>query len=294
MKSLWCAVVVLSLLAAGCGCENIEAGSVGVQTRFGKVQDQILYEGFNWVSVWNDVHPMTTRTQTYTMAGDGHEGQSDGTVNVLAKDQLAVTMDVSVMFHLNAPHSNKVYRFFGEDYANSIVHPLVRTAIRDAAAEFRAVQLIDERSALQRRMEKIVEGSLRGTLRSRRINTHAIVVDNILVRNIDLPNSLEEAIANVQRQSQQTAQRQQALLTARAEADRLRTEADGTAAATLVRARAEAEANRLVTASLTPEVLRLRQIEAQQAMLSNQHTRLVIVPSGTNTTLMMPGSMVGQ
>ena len=220
MKKLVLFVVLTSLLAAGCGCETIQPGNVGIEVNLGEVQQPVLREGFNWVGVLSDVTQMTTRTQTYTMAGAGTEGQSDGFVNVLARDQLAVQVEVSVMFHLNADHAIKVYRIFGEEYANGIVHPLVRTAVRDAASEFRAVELVDDRARLQARMEALVEQSLHGTLRGRHINPEAVVVDNILVRNIDLPNSLEESIANVQRQAQMTAQRQQALLTARAESDR--------------------------------------------------------------------------
>lgn len=285
------AVLVLATFAF-LSIEIVDAGNIGVPVTFGHVENYRLDEGIHIVNPFTSFHELSIRTQTYTMAGAGEEGKIDGSVNVLSKDQLAVTMDVSVMFHLNGLHSNNVYRFFGEEYANGIVHPLVRTAVRDAAAEFRAIQLIDERSALQARMEKLIANSLSSTLRSRKINQNAVMIDNILVRNIDLPNSLEESIANVQRQTQQTAQRQQALQTARAEAERQKMEAEGNASARLIRARAEAESNRIVTQSLTPEILHLRQIEAVNQILQNPGTRLVIVPSGTGTNLLLPGNFM--
>lgn len=285
-------VIVLGLIiAASMSITIINAGNVGVMATFGHVEKKTLSEGIHLVNPFTSVHELSARTQTYTMAGAGDEAQINGSVNVLAKDQLAVSMDVSVMFHLNTAHANSVYRYFGEHYADGVVHPLVRTAVRDAASEFRATQFIDERSALQNRMENLMLNSLKSALRSRNINQNAIVVDTILVRNIDLPASLEESIANVQRQTQQTAQRTQALQTARAEADRQKMEAEGDASARLIRARAESEANRIVSQSLTTEVLRLRQIDVMNNVLQNPSTRLIIVPSGSGTNLLLPGSL---
>lgn len=281
-------------------CTTVEPGETGVQVCWGTMDEKVYPSGF-YTTVFCNVHRMSTRTQTYTMAGAGREQQADGSVQVLTQDQLSVSLDVSVQFHLNDQGKNvlQVYRYLGERYDSDIVHPLVRTAVRDAASEFNAIQLVDQRSHLQTRMQSLVNDRLISTLRGRQIAPNAVVIDNILLRNIDLPNSLEESIANVQRQRQETAQREQAGLTATQEAARLRIEAEGASNAMLIRTRADAEAsriraqaqadsNRMLAQSLTPEVLRLRQIDVMSALMQNTNSRVIMVPAGQTPTLLMP------
>lgn len=288
---------LMTALLAATGCTQIEPGEVGVEVMFGKITPGVQQPGL-YLTVLDRVERMSIRTQTYTMAGTGAEGQANGSVNVLAKDQLPVLLDVSVMFHLNGARAIEVYRNFGATYDDGIVHPLVRTAVRDAASEFTAVDLVDRRTELQGRMGDLVRAQLASTLRARHVDADAVVIDGILIRNIDLPQSLDEAIANVQRQRQLTAASVQANLTAQQEAARALTAANGDAAALLARARADAEmlrirsesqaaANRVLASSLTPALLAYERIEATRAVLSSSGTRTVFLPGGTSPGMLM-------
>lgn len=299
-------LLILSTLAA---CTTtVGPGEVGVETRFGQVQAGVRQPDW-YMTVLSDVVTLSTRTQTYTMAGAGtapannvtpvgSEARTDGSVKVLARDQLPVDLDVSVMFHLNGARAIEVFRSFGADYDGQIVHPLVRTAVRDAASEFAAVDLIDQRAALQARMTALVRERLSTTLRGRNVNDDAVVVDNILLRNIDLPPSIDEAIANVQRQRQATAASTQANLTAQQEAARALTVANGEAAALIarteadarmlrIRSEAQATANRTLSASLTPSFLAYERIQATRAVLASNGTRTVFLPGATAPAMLM-------
>lgn len=280
------AVIVVLLMAlspslGGCG-ETVEPGETGVVSDWGEVQPWTYAEGFHWVSPFYDVVHMTLRTQTYDMGGVAPADMDFGpepSVNVLTEDQLAVRMDVSVQFHLERSSAPEVFRLFGADYAGRLVHPIVRSAIRDAASTFSAMELVDDRARLQVEMEARVEELLHATVVARGLPEGAIVLDNILLRNIDLPDTLEESIANVQRQRQETERALQALETARAEAERAVVVAEAAARVRAIDADAEASANRIIAASLTSEVIELRRIEATRDLLTNEHTRLVMVPS---------------
>lgn len=278
----------LVMMLPGCGCETVQPGTVGVAVDWGELQPWTYSEGFHVTGPFMTIHPMSTRTETYTMAGAGQEAEVTGSVSVVTRDQLTISLDVSVQYHLNGAYASDVYRFFGENYADSIVHSLVRTSVRDAASEFEAIALIDDRALLQSRMEILVRSTLASTLRGRDVSEFAIVIDNILLRNIDLPQSLEESIANVQRQHQETQQRIEALATARAESDRLAVEATGQATARLTRAHAEADSNRIIAESLTPQVLRARQIELMASVLANEHTRTLMLPTGATPLFNLP------
>lgn len=229
-----------------------------------------------------DVHHMTLRTQTYEMGGaPPEEGRRpEPSVSVLTRDQLAVTMEVSVQFHLERASAPEVFRLFGEDYATSLVHPIVRSSIRDAASTFDAIQLVDDRAALQTAMEERIDMRLHETLAGRGIPENAIVIENILLRNIDLPDSIEASIAAVQQQHQETARATEALETARAEAERSVVEAEAAARVRQIEAESMATANRTISASITRETLELRRIEAMDHLISNEHSRVVMLPAG--------------
>lgn len=289
-------LLALAVFAAGC-YTTVQPGEVGVEVSFGTVSGDVKQPGI-YGTAFCDVNAMSTRTQTYTMAGAGTEGASNGSVSVLTKDQLPVSLDVSVMFHLNGTRAIDVYRTFGLHYDDSLVHPLVRTAVRDAAAEFTAVDLIDKRTDLQAMMERLVRAKLATTLHGRTVSDDAVVIDNILIRNIDLPQSLDEAIANVQRQRQATAAAEQANLTAQQNAARQLTVANGDAAQLLARTRADAEmlrirsesqaaANRTLAESLTPALLAHERIQATAAVLQSNGTRTVFLPTGSAPNMML-------
>jgi regulator of protease activity HflC (stomatin/prohibitin superfamily) len=295
MRTILTALLLLAS-AASTGCtETVNPGEVGVAVYWGETQSWVYPEGFHFTSPWMTVVHMSTRTQAYEMGVSGTPGASGAessvergeSISVLTQDQLSVQLSATVQFHLNASTAPMIYRMYGESYADTIIHPLVRTAIRDAASSFSAIDLVDQRPRLQTTMEENVQQRLEEALNGRNIPTNAVVIENILLQNIDLPESLDASIAAVQQQRQQTVQRQQALLTAQAEADRLRTEADGEAAATRIRAEAQADANRALAASLTPAVLEQHRIEATLAILSDANTRTVMVPS-SGLSLMMP------
>ncbi len=284
------------LMLGGCGWSTVQPGNIGVAVSWGNTQPWTYPEGFHWTDpVGMTIVHMSTRTQVYEMGVSGTATAASGgpetaargdAISVLTQDQLAVSLSATVQFHLDPRTAPQVFRLFGVDYADTIVHPIVRTAIRDAASSFTAMNLVDERPRLQALMEAGVLARLEEALIGRAIPTSAIVVENILLQNIDLPESLDASIAAVQQQRQATQQREQALLTAAAEAARLRTEAEGDAAAVRIRAIAQADANRSLAASITPAVLELRRIEATTAILASPQTRTVMVPS-TGLTLML-------
>lgn len=279
------------------GCTTVDPGAVGVEVSLGSINRSVQPPGL-YVTVVASVKVMSTQTQTYTMSGAGTEGAANGSVNVLSRDQLPVALDVSVMFHLNGSRAVEVFERFGVSYDDKVVHPLVRTAVRDAASEFIAMDLIDKRVELQTRMAALVRGQLASTLQGRGVNVDAVVIDNILIRNIDLPQTIDDAIASVQRERQATAAARQANLTAEQNAARQLTVANGDAAQLLARTRADAEmlriksesqavANRTIAASITRDLIEYRRVEALSAVLASPATRTVFLPGNASPNLMM-------
>jgi len=288
---------LMFILNMGC-VETVNPGEVGVAVNWGQTQPWTYPEGFHFVGLGTDVVHLSTRTQAYEMGGSSTQPENTQettldrgeSISVLTQDQLGVTISVTVQFHLTPSAAPEIYRLYGGSYQDALIHPLVRTAIRDAASGFTAIDLVDQRENLQIQMENNVTRQLISTLGNRGVPVNAVVIENILLQNIDLPDTLDASIAAVQQQRQRTVQSQQALQTAQAEASRLRTEAEGEAAATNIRAEAQAAANRSIAESLTPQILEQHRIDATRAILASNQTRTIMLPSSGMTVMINPNA----
>ncbi len=78
---------------ASSSVKQIEAGEIGVQTLFGKVQARILESGLNVVNPFVEIKLFDTKTENYTMSSVSSEGDKTGDdrwyeVNVPVADRL--------------------------------------------------------------------------------------------------------------------------------------------------------------------------------------------------------------
>jgi regulator of protease activity HflC (stomatin/prohibitin superfamily) len=114
------------------------------------------------------------------------------------------------------------------------------------------------------------------------------VVRNVNIRNLVTDKRVEDSIREIAATQFKTTQVIEAQKQAEAEATRLRIETEGkanaSAAQRLIEAQAIAKANELITKSITPEVLKYREIEALRAFADKGGTSTVLIPQGLNAT----------
>lgn len=204
----------------------VPAGSVGVQILFGKVLvKSTLSEGLNIVNPFINLEIMTVRTQAYTMSIAAEEGQryGDDAILSLTKDGLEIAMDLTVWYHLDASEAAIVFQKIGKDYVAKIVRPAARTAIRNTTVKYNAVEIYSEkREEVQTEINKQLEKDL---------EERGIVLEKVLLRNIQLPVKVKNAI-EAKLEAEQDAQKMEfVLLKEIKEADRKKIEAGGIASA---------------------------------------------------------------
>lgn len=267
---------------------SIQPGHVGVPILFGSVQNYTYDEGFHFINPFVSVDEMSIQTQTVTMSGNN-------SLHAMSSDQLSMTLDVSVIYHLNPGHAPGIRRYM-PDYRSGIVEPSVRTAVREAVRNFTAVDAVSSnRDELGQEMITLLRDRISNTLAQRDLPATSIHIDDVQMRNIALPDEIRESIAQVQRQRQQGNEREQSIRTAQQEAQRAQAEAEGRrqvalidarrdAEARLIRARAEAEANEVLSRSITPDLLRLRAIDATRDIVTSDGTRTVVLGGGQQQT----------
>ena len=262
-------LLALVILAFG-SFVTIEPGEVGVQVFFGDVQNDVLESGFHAINPLVNVVRMDSRTQAYTMSAKTNEGQvkGDDAIQVLSQDGLTLTLEVTVQYHLSAPSAPKVYNSIGLDYVEKIVRPEIRSALRDAAVNFLATDLY---SSKRDDYTRLVKEKLLSAFKDR-----GIVLENVLLRDILLPEKVRTAIDEKIAAEQESQKMQYVLQRERQEADRKRVEAGGIS-----------DAQKIIAGSLTNQYLQYNYITTLKELVNSKNSTFVITPFDSKLTPML-------
>jgi regulator of protease activity HflC (stomatin/prohibitin superfamily) len=261
-------VVVLGLLLSM--IKQIDHGKVGVQTLFGKVQDDVLESGLHVINPLVDVHLFDIQTQNYTMSGVSTEGQKEGddAIRVLSSDGLEVTIDISVLYKVNPQKAPYILQNIGEDYIEKIVRPVSRTAIRDNAVNYQAVDLYSsKRQEFQERINRTITETF---------SKRGLELQQILVRNISLPASVKASIESKINAEQDAQKMQFVLQKERQEADRKRVEAQGIA-----------DYQKILSTGLSDKQLIYESIKAQKEIALSPNAKVIIIGGGKGNPILL-------
>lgn len=246
---------------------QVGPGEVGVQVLFGSVQEKILQSGLNLVNPLVTVEKMDIKTQAYTMSVVQDEGQlaGDDAIIALSKDGLSIKLDLTVWYRLSEGDAPQVYRTIGVDYVTKIVRPAIRTAIRDVCVLFAATEIYSsKREDFVRDVTKNLDDAFQG---------RGIILERVLLRNVELPEKVRVAIDEKIAAEQKAQQMVYVLQKERQEAERKKIEAQGIS-----------DYNRIVSQSITDQVLQLKGIEATLELSKSTNSKMVVI-NGKNMPL---------
>jgi len=250
--------------------KQIGAGEVGVQTLFGKVQDGVLTSGLHIINPLVEVTNFEVRTQNYTMSGVATEGQKEGddAIRVLSADGLEVTIDLSVLYAVNPAKAPYILQNIGINYEDKIVRPVTRTAIRDNAVNYQAVDLYStKRAEFQTRINQTITKSF---------EKNGLEVQQVLIRNISLPASVKASIESKINAEQEAQKMQFVLQKERQEADRKRVEAQGIA-----------DYQKILSTGLSDKQLVYESIKAQKEIALSPNAKVIIIGNGKGNPIML-------
>ena len=239
---------------------QINAGFIGIKVLFGSVQNDVLGSGLHFVNPLLEINTVDVRTQNYTMSTVHDEGDraGDDAIKVLASDGLEVTIDLTVLYRVVSADGPRLLRETGLDFKDKIVRPITRTKIRDNAVYYQAVDLFSsKRDEFQQRIYKSIEDDFR---------KRGLMLEQLLVRNITLPNSVKASIESKINAEQDAKKMEFVLQKERQEAERKRVEAQGIA-----------DYQRIINTGLTDQQLQYEQIQANKAIALSQNAKIIIM-----------------
>jgi regulator of protease activity HflC (stomatin/prohibitin superfamily) len=263
-------LIIIVLGLASSTVKQIDAGRVGVQSLFGNVQEGTLTSGLNFVNPLVDVAEFDTRTQNYTMSGVHDEGKQagDDAIRVLSSDGLEVVIDLTVLYRVQPEQAPTILKKIGTEYEDVIVRPITRTRIRDISAYYEAVALYStKRDEFQGKIFKAIEADFKA---------RGLVLEQLLVRNINLPESVKKTIESKINAEQEAQKMQFVLQKEKQEAERKRVEAQGIS-----------DYQRIITTTLTDKQLQYEMIKAQKEIATSPNSKVIIMGGKGNTPIMI-------
>ena len=255
-------VVVAAILCVVSTIRIVGPGKVGVQVFFGKVRPTMLQSGLHLVNPFISVKCMSIRTEVYTMSSTTNEGKvkGDDAIVVLSADNLSVPMDLTVRYHLIPSEAARVYRDIGPNYVSKIIRPTTRTAARNAAVKFKAVDILSTKRA---EVALLIAKEL-----TKDFFAKGIELERVQLRNVTPPKKVREAIEAKIAAEQETQRMEFVLQKAKKEAE-----------VRIVEAKGIAEAQRIINQTLTKNYLQHEAIQAYTKLAGSPNTTFVIMPT---------------
>ncbi|WP_164983956.1 SPFH domain-containing protein [Cellulomonas endophytica] len=229
--------------------------------------------GFGWKAPWQTTSDWDLFSQVLTYAGssDGAVPEyTGGEINGLevtssVSGGAQTNFDLSVTYNLQSQKVEELYRQYRDQarFTKQVIEPQVLAVTRDVPTAYRPVDFRGEKrgEATQRLTDALTE----------RLGGYGVAISTVSLQNIRFTDEVEQSIKAVEVAQQKEAE---------AEANLRATEVS--AQARVVEAQAEAEANRLLSESLTPQVLEQRRIEAMKA------GTVFVVPEGSTPLVQVP------
>jgi prohibitin 1 len=292
-KKLLLTMIVIVTITS---CTVIRQGEVGVKRKLGKISDEYIDQGPKGYNLFTTrILKVPTRTVNIEVRPD-----------LPSKEGLTIKTEISILYRIKAEAAPDVLKKIGMNYESEVILPVFRSAAADVTSKYFAKDMHSgERSAIEVAIRKQM-GEI--------LTAKGFIIENVLLKGIKLPDGLARSI-ELKLQSEQEAQqmvfvkeRQQRdaerqiieaegkkkiasiqaegennakIIAAEGQKRIAEIEAEGKASALKIEAAAIQRANDTLSKSLTPAVLKLKQIEAFKIFGQSNNSKLIITDGKT-------------
>ena len=275
---------------------RIPAGYVGVVYNMnGGISDRTLTQGFHVISPTQNVTTYSIGIeQSYLTASKDGDSNDDESFEVPSNDGKGLTVDMTFTYRYDADRVADTFTRFkgqsGKDVKNSFIKPNIMSWTKEVTAKYSVIDLLgDKRATLNSELTDYLK---------QKFEPYGIVIESVSLINIDPDEETRSAVqkkVNAQQDlelakiEQQTAnvnaekEKEVAITKANQEKETAQINAE----AKLIEAQAQADANRLISQSLTPELIR-------QQMYDKWDGKLPTVQAGNDSSVIVDTSDILQ
>ncbi len=261
------AVIVGLVTTVGGMAYTQDVGEVKVLRSFtGEVAGVDTSEGLAFKAPWVETVDFDVRNQQAIYKGEGYptsEGEMVNGPEITFQDQDKVTgnADIAIRYSIDPGAVGEIYMEYPTQEALTarLIDQDMRSVVRNAFSGYTTAGVLERRGELEQDIRKGLEGRWEGT---------GVIVESVALQGIRYPQSTQDGFAQAQESATALKKAQADLEVRKAEAEQRKVVAQG-----------EADANRILSESLTPEVLQQQYNETLVEV--GKGGNLVVVPEGS-------------
>jgi len=238
----------------------INPGNVGIfiNRLNGEVRNEPLIPGIKFKLIgFQDIVEYPVFMQTIVMTKDSSEGSPyNEEINVNSVEGQPISCDVSLSFELEPSKVPELYVTFRNDIYNIIqgyVKQTIRQAMQQSVGKVEIANFLGkDKSTVVNNIQKVLENEL---------GRYGFLIKQFTINEIRPPKEVLSAIENKNIMAQEALKSKNELKKVEFEAQQQIEEAKGKAQAILMEAKSQAEANRRLSQSITPTLIKYKYVE---------------------------------
>lgn len=270
-------LLLVSLLAVGCGCDEIEAGHVGVVKKWREPVGTVG-PGMHWTGPGTDIDPIDTRATVLAVKAAAS-----------SKDLQRVSAEVSVQYAISGVQVLAMLQKIGDGASvNALISPAVQESIKAVTAGYTAEELVTKREEVKVKIDNAIRGFVSDMLKSRDV-PNLIEIINVAITDFDFSkefnDSIEAKVKAEQDSLRATNEKTKRITDAEAKAASDKLEADAVAYSVEVKSKAKADAIKRETDSL-----RGNQDYIQMRLIEEWDGKLPVYQGQSQSWIQLPGA----
>ncbi len=255
------ALIVTLIVVINC-MEKIPVGYAGViYSMNGGVKDNTLSPGYHITKPTEHVKCFTTSNEQLLLTKDEREGsEGDDSFKVSTSDDASIAISFQMSYKFDEGQLVDTYKKFrgmdGESIVNNRVKSVLKSKVSEVTTDYSMMDIYSgNRSEINSKLTDYLD--------SRFIKEYGINVLDASIIDVHPDDQLKKAINNRVTALQKKQQAQAEQETAKVEAETALIKAENAAAIKIKEAEAEAESNKLKAASITDELISMKEAEAR-------------------------------
>lgn len=265
VKKIFCALIAIVIaIFAVTSIEIVDVGNVGVQYSAGGVKEEVLTQGWHLMSPLVSVKQFPISQQQIVFSNDpadyNEKEHDDWSIDAPANGG-TVKINLTVNYNFIPDRVVDLYKRFNGMDGQAIVESRVQNSIiayvKEVTPQFTVMDIYSDKKAE-------VNEAITKYLNEKLTDEYGINVISALIIDVQLDDTLMAKV-QAKEQAKQDAEiaelnKQTALAQAETDKVKAQTEAD----VKLIEAQAEADANKVISESITPNLIAMEEVEAHK------------------------------
>lgn len=243
--------------------DRVDTGNVGVLTTVNGVEDEVLTQGWKIMSPFKTIKQFPISQQQIVFSNDpadyNEKEHADWSIDAPANGGM-VKINMTVNYNFIPDKVVNLYKRFngmdGESIVESRVQNSIIAYVKEVTPNYSVMDIYSDKKAE-------VNNALTDYLNEKLTDEYGINVSGALIIDVELDSTLQQKIQAKEQAKQDAEIAELEKQTAEAQAETNKVIAQAEADVKIIKAQAEAEANKIVSKSITPELIQMKEAEAR-------------------------------